>query len=210
MGKFDKLNNLIDELNIYIQFIENPRVLEIGCGEGDISILLCKVKEWLIFGQDSNIMNIRQAKMKSIIDKVDHLCNFFYSSSNLLQWRNDYMDAVYIINESIVNDENTRKFTMGEIYRVLKPGGRCIVWHSNLPLGWHNSSFKLCDQGLKSLFIDIGFKGVKIVDISEGVTKKLKDEWESNKYSDAELFSKIEHIASGNLFGAYVVGTKPS
>ena len=105
-------------------------MLDVGCGDGAYTIqfkrkIVCRK----IIGIEGNEKRIRMAKQNGV-DKV--------VSANLeKKWPfpNESFDVI-ISNQVIEHMINVDNF-ISEIYRLLRPGGYCVISTENLS-GWHN------------------------------------------------------------------------
>lgn len=117
--------NIINLLEI------NPlaRVVDVGCGDGQKTAafrerITCKT----IFGIDGVFGRLKAAEKRGVQIKQANLEQKWLLPSNAF-------DAV-ISNQVIEHISDIDHF-IGEIYRILKPGGYCIISTENLA-SWHN------------------------------------------------------------------------
>lgn len=109
---------IIDQLKRF-----NPEtILDIGCGDGKfISDLHNSMPEARTIGVDSLERAIRFARIMTDSD------NFVRMSGTLLAFKDDIFDTVTCLDvlEHIPAEDSTK--LVDEIYRVMSPGGHCIV-----------------------------------------------------------------------------------
>lgn len=119
-NKFTKLLNLC-------QVKKGSKILEVGCGTGDFTKRLAKIKtsETKITAIDITPNLIKLAK-KTIKNKK---ITFKTDSLHSLSFKNNFYDIVCGI--SILHHVSLKK-ALKEIYRVLKPGGEIFFTEPNL------------------------------------------------------------------------------
>lgn len=98
----------------------NSRVLDIGCGTGRFTHMLSKITNAEVYAIDpsEDMMDeaIRKDKKKRIKWKE--------GTAEKLPFQNEFFDCVYMT--FVFHQIKKRKKTMAEIYRVLKPKGKCV------------------------------------------------------------------------------------
>lgn len=105
----------IDE--IIKKFKKNGKVLDLGCGTGNIAKVL-KEKNYSIFGLDIAINMLKISKKKGLNDIVN-------ASFHKIPFKNESFDIVISLFDSLnnVRDLNEMKDVFSEVYRVLKNDG---------------------------------------------------------------------------------------
>ena len=108
---------------------KNALVLDIGCGDGQKTAKFkTKVGAHEIFGIDGVEDRLKAAKKRGVtVKKVD--------LEKKWPFQNNYFDVI-VSNQVIEHIVNLDNF-ISEIYRILKPGGYCVVSTENLA-SWHN------------------------------------------------------------------------
>lgn len=130
MGSFYNrgIHNLLDELFEYIAIeliIGNKgKVLEVGAGRGDLSLLLAsRNPNAHATGIDYSLMQVRRAESYRRQKKIFN-CSFRQNDVLSLQFEDETFDAAVSVG-SIKHWPDSHQGLM-EIYRVLKPG-RCLI-----------------------------------------------------------------------------------
>lgn len=102
---------------------ENSLVLDIGCGDGTISVLIRELKNCKVVGVDISSNALKLAKKKDI-EVIQH------NLEEPLPFKDSSFDCVFAgeIIEHIFDTD----FFVREIWRVLKPHGKLIVTTPNL------------------------------------------------------------------------------
>jgi methionine biosynthesis protein MetW len=121
--RFDKILQIAGKL-------EGDCLLDIGCGDGSFTILL---KETL---KSREVVGIEIApEAINAIEKKGIKAYQLDIDEKTFPFNDDYFDVVYCgeVIEHLFNPDHLLK----EVYRVLKPGGSCIISTPNLA-GWPN------------------------------------------------------------------------
>lgn len=110
----------------------NPeRILDIATGTGDFAVALLKLDPKEIIGVDisSGMLEVGNEKMKNrgYSDKI----SLILGDSENLQFEDAYFDGVTVAF-GVRNFENLEK-GLGEMLRVIKPGGRAVILEFSKP-----------------------------------------------------------------------------
>lgn len=106
--------------------------LEVGCGQGIDSLVLCKVLNpnsklvSIDYSNDSIAKAKENLRYASIDSKFSVLPDFVSMSALQLNFQNDTFDFVYSMGCLHHTGDTFKSIT--EIYRVLKPGGKCKIF----------------------------------------------------------------------------------
>jgi methionine biosynthesis protein MetW len=100
-----------------------PRLLDIGCGDGRIASQIAKTTKYQVYGLEASPNNVKKCLSKKIIAKVQDVEKKF-------SFPNNFFDVVFA-GEIIEHLLDTKKF-LNEINRVLKPNGILILTTPNL------------------------------------------------------------------------------
>lgn len=104
-------------------------VLDVGCGDGQKTIKFkTKIESKEIFGVDGVKERLDAAKKRGIKVRIADLEKKWPFEKNEFN--------VVVSNQVIEHIVNLDHF-IGEIYRILKPGGYCVISTENLS-SWHN------------------------------------------------------------------------
>ena len=114
----------IARFNLLAHLIEGQKVLEIGCGNGDLSIEVTR-KGFEIVGVDISKAGIKQAKGKAKRENLDSRAKFLVMDVTSLEFPANYFDTV-LIPEVLEHMRDSRKL-LEEAVRVVRNGGRIIV-----------------------------------------------------------------------------------
>ena len=111
----------------------NSRILDLGCGNGD----LCKklsAKTFNVYGIDCSTEAIGNAKMR------DLKSHYSVMDASKLSFESDYFDFIIVKAVfTVIADAPTRSKIMSEIYRVLKNDG--LLYIADFAQTWWNSSY---------------------------------------------------------------------
>lgn len=100
-------------------------ILDLGCGPGFYTArLAAEFPAASVIGVDRSTVQIKKATTKV---KRARLCNCSFVQADVLAlpWRADSTDAVVVSRLFTILDEPER--ALAEMYRVLRPGGRCFI-----------------------------------------------------------------------------------
>ncbi len=106
------------------------RVLDAGCGEGNVAIYLAKNHGLKVDGVDLLDFNIANAKANAAQQNQSDNVTFQVGTYMQLPFANDTFDAVYTM-ETLVHAPDYHK-ALSEFLRVLKPGGKLVLFEYTL------------------------------------------------------------------------------
>ncbi|MCF6276845.1 MAG: methyltransferase domain-containing protein [Candidatus Magasanikbacteria bacterium] len=115
----DYSGDLFDCAKKYISDFKNKTILEIGCGNGEISVWFAK-NGANVYGLDISDESISIAKRRSIENEVSEKTNFSVSPAENTNFQDNFFDIVFI-NVSLHHLEVEK--ALNEIKRILKPNG---------------------------------------------------------------------------------------
>lgn len=107
----------------YIGTLRGKRILEIGCGNGEISVWLAR-NGVEIYGIDISDESITFAKKRSVENGTDAKTHFSVSPAEETEFTENFFDTVFI-NVSLHHLEIDK--AVHEIKRILKPQGRFVA-----------------------------------------------------------------------------------
>ncbi|WP_372473123.1 bifunctional demethylmenaquinone methyltransferase/2-methoxy-6-polyprenyl-1,4-benzoquinol methylase UbiE [Capnocytophaga sp. ARDL2] len=144
---FDNISDNYDYLNRMMTFgtdigwrknvvklvgeIQPKKVLDIATGTGDLAIMLAETQAEKIVGLDlsEGMLAVGRKKVEEL--KLSHKIEMIQGDSENLPFENDTFDAITVAF-GVRNFENLEK-GLGEILRVLKPGGIFVILESSVP-----------------------------------------------------------------------------
>lgn len=114
-----------------LQAVAPKRILDLATGTGDFALESLKLKPTEIIGIDisEGMLEVGRQKMKKKL--VDHIISMRLGDSEDLPFEDDYFDA-FTVGFGVRNYENLEK-GLGEMLRVLRPGGMGIVLEFSKP-----------------------------------------------------------------------------
>lgn len=115
----------------YLKDLKPLQILDVATGTGDFAIQALSLKPTLISGIDisEGMLDVGRRKIRE--RKLDHLIELKKGDSENIPFEQNKFDAVTVAF-GVRNFENLEK-GLGEIYRVLKPGGRVVVLEFSRP-----------------------------------------------------------------------------
>lgn len=115
----------------YLKDLKPLQILDVATGTGDFAIQALSLKPTLISGIDisEGMLDVGRRKIRE--RKLDHLIELKKGDSENIPYEQNKFDAVTVAF-GVRNFENLEK-GLGEIYRVLKPGGRVVVLEFSRP-----------------------------------------------------------------------------
>lgn len=115
---------MIDYLARYAEIKSGDRVLDAGCGEGRAALRIAEKRKAIITGIDLVPQSIKIAKRRAKKSKasVDYLLGDYTK----LPYDDETFDVVFTL-ETFTHSTDPKK-TLKEFWRVLKPGGRIIIF----------------------------------------------------------------------------------
>jgi len=156
LGKDSRYNSvsLAQKKSVQKYFLEvvaeyiNPddRLLDFGCGPGTFSLLvspLCKTVHSVDISKEfinTCIENIEKLNVKNVIPAV--------LVSDDVPFADNYFDVIMMVD--VIHHLDDIEFRMKEIYRLLKPGGRLLIFEPNKlnPVLWLLHYFDPNERGL--------------------------------------------------------------
>lgn len=115
-------------------------LLDIATGTGDVAIEAARMLHpGRIVGLDLSEGMLTYARRKVARRGLDGLISFEKGDAENLRFESNSFDAV-TVSYGVRNFENLEK-GLAEMYRVLRPGGTCIVLEFSKPRGWFRSVY---------------------------------------------------------------------
>jgi demethylmenaquinone methyltransferase/2-methoxy-6-polyprenyl-1,4-benzoquinol methylase len=108
------------------------RVLDLACGTGDVMLEALRLRsEAEVWGADFSVPMLRGAVRKVRREGFRGRVSFQAASAEDLPYRDETFDAVTIAFG--IRNVTRRERALGEIWRVLRPGGRALILDFSLP-----------------------------------------------------------------------------
>lgn len=119
---------LLSRIKKISPFKEGDKILDVGCGSGELGLEIKNQFQAEVYGMDLNEIAIRRAREKKLMTELADI-------DQKWPYRNGFFDSVVgsEIIEHVLNPDNFMK----ESYRVLKPGSSLILTTPNLA-AWFN------------------------------------------------------------------------
>lgn len=154
--EYDNLNRVISFgidikwRNKVVEIVKNTNpesILDIATGTGDLAINLTKTTAKKIVGLDisDGMLEVGRKKIEKL--KLNNRIEMVLADSEEMPFEDNSFDAITVAF-GVRNFENLEK-GLGEIYRVLKPGGTFVVLETSIPIktpykqGYHFYSTKI-------------------------------------------------------------------
>jgi demethylmenaquinone methyltransferase/2-methoxy-6-polyprenyl-1,4-benzoquinol methylase len=117
---------------------EKPqRILDLGCGTGDLAIYIARLalKDIEIIGLDYSPPMLARARRKAFQAGVSDSIDFIHGEAVHLPFPDAYFGAVGIsfAFRNLTYKNPLGPFSLAEVRRVLRPGGRYIIVESSQP-----------------------------------------------------------------------------
>lgn len=139
-GSYDFLNHFLSfgidrywrkKVVSFLRSHQPKDILDLACGTGDMGIALVTLHPRSVTGIDISPEMIKLAGKKIKRRGVEHIYFPLQGDAEKMSFNSDHFDAVTIAfgMRNFTNPENS----LGEIYRVLKPGGCIAVLEFALP-----------------------------------------------------------------------------
>lgn len=166
------------------------KILEAGCGEGYNDIYLAVHYNAHFIGVDLLDFHVASAKKKAEKKKFSGKVEFFQMDYSQLDFPDNTFDAVFTM-EAFVHSPDYKK-GLREFYRVLKPGGKLVMFeYSMAPLDELSSSDRetasliytasamfsmpyFTNNAFPKLLKQAGYKHITVTDITPFVLPALK------------------------------------
>jgi len=145
-GKFS--GDLFDGAKKYLENIENKKILEVACGNGELSVWFAKNKA-KIYGIDLSNESIEVCKKRSEFNETQNLTTFSVSPAEKTNFQDKFFDIIYI-NVSLHHFEIEK--ALKEFKRILKSGGTLIAVE---PLAFSNVIQKVRESKIFTKFYPI-------------------------------------------------------
>ena len=118
----------VKEITELVYNIPHPRVLDVGCGTGNMALELARLKNINVYGIDFVKKRIELLKKRIEINDIKNL-RPLSGDATCLPFKNEIFDVVISLQffEHVTNKEKA----IGEQIRVLKEGGKLFIDQAN-------------------------------------------------------------------------------
>lgn len=179
------MRRMEDQLAARLSLEPGSKVLDAGCGMGDVARYQARVHGLTVSGIDILDFNVAEANARSRRLGLDGKTSFQVGDYHELPFTESTFDGAYTM-ETFVHSANPAK-ALSEFYRVLKPGGRMVMFeYSRAPDEFASAKarqaladvceiaampawLELYDGELEKLLTQAGFK----VESKQDVTDKI-------------------------------------
>ncbi len=120
------LRQMEAQLAARLNLREGAKVLDAGCGVGDVALYLAKKHKLSVTGIDILDFNIEEANYRKTQRKLQTYLDFQLMSYEELQFPLASFDAVYTM-ETFVHASSPKK-VLDNFYMILKPGGKLVMF----------------------------------------------------------------------------------
>jgi demethylmenaquinone methyltransferase/2-methoxy-6-polyprenyl-1,4-benzoquinol methylase len=112
-------------------------ILDLGCGTGDLALNIARMagKDVQISGLDYSLPMLEIAKHKAEKAGIGDKVVFFHGEATKIPFPDNYFDCVGIsfAFRNLTYKNPLSELHLGEVLRVLKPGGRYVIVESSQP-----------------------------------------------------------------------------
>lgn len=184
------MRRMEDLLAQNLRLLPRARVLDAGCGAGDVACRLAAVHGLEVTGIDLRGDDVTEAERRALRRRLSSSVHFQQMDYNELQFPGSVFDGAYTM-ETLVHSDNVERVLAG-LYRVLRPGGRLVHFeYSRSPratTSHHDEqfltevnqiaampAFQRFEHGvLEQMLVSTGFVDVHTKDITASMLPMLK------------------------------------
>ena len=193
-----------DEIPRLLDLRPDSSVLEVGCGSGGYALYIAEKVGCRIVGLDINALGIGNANQLALARSLASEARFEQcDASKSLPFEGDTFDAVFA--NDVLCHLPGRPEVLGEMFRILKPGGR-MLFSDALVVGGLISHEEIATRSSIGFYVysppgenerlieQTGFRQIRITDTTETAARVAK------QWHDAREKRKEELIAAeGNI-----------
>lgn len=114
-----------------LKSIEPKTILDVATGTGDLAIAAMRLKPEKVIGIDISQEMMALGREKLAKKKMDKVIELAYGDAENLSYQDNSFDGI-TVGFGVRNFENIEK-GIGELYRVLRPGGKLVVLEFSKP-----------------------------------------------------------------------------
>ncbi len=189
-----------NEIPKLLALTSDSYVLEIGCGSGGYALYLAEKAGCRIVGLDVNEPGIQNANQLALAKVIASQVRFEHcDASKSLPFEDNTFNAVF--SNDVLCHLPGRPAVLGEIFRVLKPGGR-MLFSDALVIGGLVSHEEIATRSSIGFYVysppgenerimgKVGFNAIKATDTTENAARVAK------RWHDAREKRKVDLIAA--------------
>jgi ubiquinone/menaquinone biosynthesis C-methylase UbiE len=182
----------------------NSSVLEVGCGSGGYALHLAKTVGCRLIGLDINPLGVRNANQLALARGLDSEARFEQcDASKKLPFDDNTFDAVF--SNDVLCHLPGRSEVLGEMFRILKPGGR-MLFSDALVVGGLLSHEEIATRSSIGFYVysppgenerlieRAGFRHIRATDTTESAARVAKQWHHARETRREELIA-----AEGNI-----------
>jgi len=141
---------MIELLAKKLQLKKKDLVLDAGCGRGTTTCYLAQKYGCKLIGIDIVPFEIDISIKKAQEQRLENKTNFYLRDYSDTKFPDNYFNKIFTL-ETLVHSFNLHK-TLGEFYRILKPGGRLVLFeysraYSHEFSEWENKMIGIINEG---------------------------------------------------------------
>ncbi len=172
-------------------------VLELGCGSGEYALYLVEKVGCRLKGLDINASGVRNANQLALTRGLSSQASFEqFDLSNNLTFDTNTFDAVF--SNDVLCHIPGRPKLLGEMYRVLKPGGR-VLFSDALVVGGIVSNEEIATRSSIGFYVysppgenerlieRAGFREIRVTDTTESAERIAKQWHQAREIRKQEL-----------------------
>lgn len=157
-------------LNSFASKLHGKKILDIGCGNGDHTVIFCRNKNKVV-GLDITDLRFEEYKKNF---------KFIKSTGHKLPFKNNYFDVV--ISLDVIEHVKNDNYFVREIYRVLKSDGKILIATPNRDR-LSNILLKLMGKPIKYPYlIGNSKKFGKMIHVREYLESELYDLFQKHNF----------------------------
>ena len=202
-------NEESEQIPSLLKLTRSSSVLEIGCGSGVYALHLAQTTGCSVTGLDINALGIRNANQLALNSGLVQQVRFAVCDvSQPLPFADETFDAIF--SNDVLCHIQGRPSLLAEMYRVLKPGGRPMLFSDALIIGGLISQEEIATRSSigfylfsppgenERLILQAGFTGLKVSDTTDDAAR-IAARWHQarQKYKDRLLTIEGEQTWAG-------------
>jgi len=193
-----------NEIPQLLDLRHNSFVLELGCGSGGYALHLAEKVGCRIVGLDINALGVRNANQLALARGLGSTVRFEQcDASKNLSFDDDSFDAVF--SNDVLCHLPGRPEVLGEMFRILKPGGR-MLFSDALVVGGLLSNEEIATRSLIGFYVysppgenerfieQAGFRLIRVTDTTESASRVAKQWHHAREKRKGKLIA-----AEGNI-----------